>query len=58
MALVKGDIKGKKDIGYVTEHNVTLADLKPGTLYKYALTSYDQQGNVYGTSSLSSSVLG
>ncbi|OGG91244.1 hypothetical protein A3H03_01750 [Candidatus Kuenenbacteria bacterium RIFCSPLOWO2_12_FULL_42_13] len=52
------DIKGKKDIGYVTEHNVTLADLKPGTLYKYALTSYDQQGNVYGTSSLSSSVLG
>jgi len=52
------DIKGKKDTSYVTEHNVTLADLKPETLYKYALTSYDQQGNVYGTTSLSSSVLG
>ncbi|OGG96122.1 hypothetical protein A2V95_03735 [Candidatus Kuenenbacteria bacterium RBG_16_41_7] len=52
------DIKGKKDANYVTEHNVTLADLKPETLYKYALTSYDQPGNVYGTTSLSSSVLG
>jgi len=51
-------VKNAKDTNFVLAHSLTLTDLEPNTIYSYSLTSYDQQGNVYATKSLSSSELG
>jgi hypothetical protein len=51
-------IKGKDEIKFRTTHAVVLTNLDQESIYKYSITTYDEQGNVYATESLSSSVLG
>ncbi|MFA4873624.1 MAG: CARDB domain-containing protein, partial [Patescibacteria group bacterium] len=51
-------IKNAKDTNFVLAHSLALTGLNPNTIYSYSLFSYDQQGNIYATKSLSSSELG